>query len=283
MLSRLLLVFRAPAVQFMSAGFVLFIIYAWANPVQDQRRIVVDAGYIDGLEQTFEEAYGKLPSQSELDGEIRHYVEEEVLFREALSLNLHQTDEIVRRRLIGAMEFLTEGAVTLEDPSEAELRDYWKGDDSDSLRPARISLTHVFFSAADRDPQAAERNAEVVLPELQAGAEASRMGDLFLRGSVLRGKSWSALADTFGPHFADLVFTLPAGEWVGPVASPFGFHLVHVDQKVVARELEFEEVRDEVEADWRRHRVHQVRADYLDELVRKYAVIIETSAEEFDE
>lgn len=278
MVARLLMVFRYPAVQFLFAGFVLFMIYAWTNPAQDQRRIVVGAAVIDGLEQRFLATYNRPPSQSELDGEIRRHVEEEILFREALSLNLHLTDEIVRRRLIGTMEFLDEGAAAFEHPVEDDLRDDWQGRHGDFVKPARISLTHVFLSA-DEDPQAAQRRAEAVLPELQAGAAASRVGDLFLRGRVLRGKSRSALAELFGPRFADEAFTLPTGEWAGPIASPFGYHLVHVNQKVATRELAFEEVRDELEADWRRHRVHQIRAERLNDLVHDYEVIIETRAE----
>jgi hypothetical protein len=45
-------------------------------------------------------------------------VREEVLFREAIAMGLDRNDDIVRRRLVQKMEFLTPGATAGEEKGE---------------------------------------------------------------------------------------------------------------------------------------------------------------------
>src|SRR5207248_607365 len=67
---------------------------------------------------------GALPTGSEEAALIQRYIDNEVLYREALALGLDRGDIIVRRRLVQKMEFLTEGLDPLPEPTDAELQAY---------------------------------------------------------------------------------------------------------------------------------------------------------------
>src|SRR5690606_31157400 len=100
-------IIRSPLLHFLAIGAGLFIIYSWVAPDDEApgrpgRAIVVPAG----------------------SGAL--FVEDEVLYREAMALGLHAADPIVRRRLIQKMRFLLEDTAPIAEPTEAELAAYLK-------------------------------------------------------------------------------------------------------------------------------------------------------------
>ncbi len=266
-----------PAILFLIAGAVLFILYAWLNPTHDPKTVHVSAGRIAALEKSFASVNQRVPTPEERQAFIHRYIEEEVLYREALALNLHLSDEIVRRRLVGTMEFLNESAAAYEDPSEEDLRTFWQSNRTDFIRPARLSLTHVYFNA-DNGAEEAKAAAEAALPQLIDGAEPRTLGDLFLRGRVLRGKNQSQLADIFGTTLAQELMAMDVGPWLGPVTSVFGFHLVRIDKRVEMNERSFEDVREDLLAAWRQQRIKTLRIERLNNLVESYNVVVDDEA-----
>ena len=78
-----------------------------------------------------------------------------------------------------------------------------------------------------------------MLEQLWAGATppdtVTALTDPFPLGHEQRAQSHDALARVFGSDFAGQVFTLPLGTWAGPLASPFGLHLIWVHAKQPAR------------------------------------------------
>jgi parvulin-like peptidyl-prolyl isomerase len=58
------------------------------------------------------------------------------------------------------------------------------------------------------------------------------------------------ITPVFGPEFAAALVVAPVGEWVGPVSSKLGLHIIHVDDRVAGRIPELAEVRVAVEEKW---------------------------------
>ena len=58
------------------------------------------------------------------------------------------------------------------------------------------------------------------------------------------------VADRFGAGFAaGGVFEIKPGEWSGPIASAYGFHIVFVSRRAAARVPDFAEVDDRIATD----------------------------------
>src|SRR4029079_7510532 len=111
---------REPLVHFAFFGGLLL----WADhlrrpppPAAEGRRIVVTRRLSEELRGDFARRRGRPATAEEERQEIDHYVEEEALFRAALRLGLHESDTIVRRRLVQRMRFLEEDAAPLREPS----------------------------------------------------------------------------------------------------------------------------------------------------------------------
>jgi hypothetical protein len=83
-------------------GAILFGLYQrLGNHAEDAaavtREIIVSQGRIGSLAVTFTRLWNRPPTQEELEGLIRDYIREEVMYREALALGLDRDDTIVRR------------------------------------------------------------------------------------------------------------------------------------------------------------------------------------------
>ncbi len=84
-------------------------------------RIEVPAAEIRRMREVWTVQWQRPPRPDEMRSLIEEYVREQVLFREAVAIGLDRDDEIVRRRLIQKMEFLSqEMKPGAERPAEVE-------------------------------------------------------------------------------------------------------------------------------------------------------------------
>ncbi len=63
------------------------------------------------------------------------------------------------------------------------------------------------------------------------------------------------------------------GQWAGPVESGYGRHLVRVTAFEAGRVPPLEEIRAEVERDWRAEMSRSLSEDRLDALMSRYAIV----------
>src|SRR5437867_3806925 len=82
---------REPLVHFAVLGVVLFALHRWVAP-PETRRIVLSAAMIQGLRQDYVRRYGSEPTADEQAALIQRFIDNEVLYREALALGLDRGD-----------------------------------------------------------------------------------------------------------------------------------------------------------------------------------------------
>ncbi len=176
-------------------------------------------------------------------------IDAEESFREALDLGLDRDDPIIRRRLARQVERLAviaDGPIRVEP--EAVHSFYDRHQDHFSI-PKRYGFRHVFVRAAG-DPAAAHDRAARLLKGLRAGPAVAGVaelpGDAFPLGSEIPSREAAEIAAEFGPSFSDAVSAAVPGQWIGPIASAFGWHLVLVEAVEAPRVRPLEEVRTEI-------------------------------------
>jgi hypothetical protein len=234
---------REPVWQFLALGAALFLLHRLVRP-SPRERIEVPAEVVAGLVQDHVRRTGARPTPAEREGLVRRYIDDEVLYRTALAEGLDRGDVIVRRRLIQKMEFVTESALEVPEPTEAALAAHVEQHQSRYALPARLSLVQVFV----RRERAAE--AAALLARLEQGAAPEDLGDPFLHGQRFSAQTEEQLAGRFGAGLAARLFALPAGRWAGPLPSPHGLHLVRVTERQEGRPARLPEVRERAREDW---------------------------------
>lgn len=268
---------REPLVHFLAIGAALFAINTVVQgpdqgPTGDT--IVISEGRVSQIAESFLLLSGRLPTREELQGLVDDFISEEVGYREAVAMGLDADDTIVRRRMRQKLEFLIEDDAASSDPSQAELQ-AWLDAHADAYRlPERRALRQVLLSADKRGPAAAEQAASL-LPVLRAGADPAGQGDASMLPAAMPLTTEEGVAALFGADFARSAFSYPGKDWFGPVASPFGQHLVMVISVEPGRAVALEDVAAKVRADMVEARRNDARDAFHARMRKRYAIEID--------
>ena len=267
---------REPLTRFFAAGAGLFLLYALVGDraPTDDRRIVIDRYELEALAALWQAQWRRPPTRDELTRLVVDRVREEVLYREALALNLDENDVLVRRRLAEKLEMALNDVAATAEPSTDELRGYFESHADRYVEPPGLTLTHRFFSR-DRRGESADDDARVALAPLAAGGTVD--DDSFHAAKTLALEDAGRLEQIFGTAFRDAVLdhaALPRSRhaWFGPVSSAYGAHLVRVDAYREGRRRTLDEVREIVLDDWRRDHVAAREAERYAEMRASYDV-----------
>lgn len=210
------------------------------------RVIVIDAAVRAQVAANAERRLGRAPTPAELADETERWIDEEVLYREAVARGLDRDDPMIHQRIAGRMSYVIEQATSIPEPSEAELRAWFAAHGERWSVAEHIDFTHVFVAGSDA---AAETRATELAAALGAGAAPERLGDRFSGGHRYRGRKLADLALAFGDEFVDGLATQAPGTWVRR-RSRHGLHVVRVDRIDAAKAADFERARLDVRKEW---------------------------------
>jgi len=268
---------REPLVHFLLLGAALFALDAWLRPAAVpvvSTEIVVSEARIASLAQNFHRTWRRPPTKEELDGLVESFVKEEVMVREALALGLDRDDAIIRRRLQQKMEFVSEEAAALAQPTDEDLARYLAAN-ADAFRvEARASFAQVYLDPRRRAATLAA-DAKRLLDVLNSPRppDPAQLGDrLLLLEPGYEDAPQAEVARLFGADFAEALVKQPVGQWVGPIASGYGAHLVRVDALVPGGTPKLDEVRPLVEREWANARRQELGKAFYDRLRAKYTI-----------
>jgi parvulin-like peptidyl-prolyl isomerase len=281
-------------------------------PVQ-REPIVISAAQISVMEEDFVRHWGIVATPQQLSALIAQTVEEEMLYREARVLALDFQDSSVDRRLIEKMRVVSDHpgrspdelirearALGLDDDivirrlmiakmrillardplapalTETDLEDYLHRHRERFLQPAEVTFSHLFL---DESVQGAdlENAAQATLAKARTipPADAIALSDPFLLGQRFQAYSQPRITARFGMAFAEQIFSLEPGAWSEPIASPFGLHLVLVEEKREPRLPELDAVRGQLMETVGGERSAQRLAQGLAHLREQYEIRIE--------
>jgi hypothetical protein len=271
---------KEPLVHFLVLSIAIFAAYFAVNRSGGARidRIVVTRATIEQLATRFTASWQRPPTAEELKGLVDDDVKEEIYYREALALGLDKDDALIRRRLRQKMEFLIDAEAEGIAPTEAELETYLKAHAGAFAADAEMSLQQVFLNPQHHADAAAD--AAMLLTQLRAdkAADPSGLGDTTLLPSELPLTDMTAIQQMFGGDFAAGLANSPEGQWIGPIASAFGLHLVRVMERKTGGVPKLDLVRAAVAREWANERRKALEATSFQKLLTRYQVVVEPPA-----
>ena len=135
----------------------------------------------------------------------------------------------------------------ISEPSEEEIQQFFN-EHTDRLKtPPKLRVRHILLPG---DPKL-QKESEQMIAELSAVATAENFAELARQHSVCPsaaggGDLGFVRREDLDPAFAELAFQLPVGEVGGPVRTPFGLHLLLVEEQRVPAPLTLEEARPNI-------------------------------------
>ncbi len=258
-----------PLLHFLLIGAGLFTLYQIVSPSDNGKDIIViDDDIVNRSLIIFEKEWGRPPTREELDGLIARQVKQEVLYRQALKMNLDHNDELIKRRMEQKLNFITNDLATMDEPTNAQLEEYYSEHQSKYIIAQRVSYIHIYFNPDKRSR--AKEDAERILNSLPVEAPNIRylesLGDPFPFLSEVRRADQAEIASQMGDAFAASVLNLPTHQWSGPVLSGYGTHLVYILEKLPEETLPLAAVKEDLMRDY----TYDVYQDYNNKIYEDF-------------
>jgi len=269
-------VWREPLVHFLLIGVALFVFYDQTREQGSEapNRIVMSSGQVEQLAANFKRTWMRPATDAELTALIENYVRDEVFYREALAMGLDQSDPVVRQRMRSKLEFILEDLSSAEVADEVLLAYLQEHPDKFRTQP-QVSFQQVYLNPDRRTDLVAE--AETVLASLNGGAASDSLGDPTLVPYAFTLATQAEIERSLGESFGrEVVELVPSDDWVGPVFSAFGGHLLKVGESVDARLPDLSEIRELVEREYVVERRNEIKDLAYAKLREGYDVTIET-------
>lgn len=271
-------IIRQPLLHFLLIGGLLFALYYVINPTtKGKDTIVIDDEQVSRMVTVFEKEWNRSPSEEEMKGILERYIQQEVYYRKALLMNLDHNDEIIRRRLDQKLRFITNDMATLKEPTDDELKAFYKKQSSKYRLPATYSFSHIYFSPDKRRDAMAD--ASVVLEGLPKNDvtlnELIKKGDAFPFAYHVDGLTDKEIAGQMGDDFVKALQQLPLKKWTGPVLSGYGTHLLFLNAVKPASEPGLSLVKQEVLRDYQYDLQQQYNTQLLNDFKKDFTIILD--------
>lgn len=305
---------RSPIVQIAAVVAIVYLAiperaFQKFEPVQ--LPIQVAAANFESAVLAWEKVHGTPPTEADEELILDRLAADEVLFRRALELGLDETpitdvrlkqlaefvggvdehgaqqdfieelkgqefaqrDPIMRSHLIQTMKLV---ARKVDVPDGDELVSFYSLERDRFMRPAQYEVRHLYFSTEKRGA-AAHKDAEEAFNSLgqEPDAHAAPTGDRFNAGSYFSMRLADRIRGALGEEIGAALESAPLNEWIGPLESPYGWHLVRVEDTVPAHAPQLAVISSEVLHTYLRMRGDERLARTLRSLRLRYGVELE--------
>lgn len=257
---------REPLLHFVVLGGLLFAgDHLLVARDDDPRAIVVGAAVDAEATRLFEASRGRAPTREELDALRRVWLDNEVLYREGLALQVDRGDSAIRERVIFKALSVVDAGTKLPRIDDKGLRDWFEAHRSRYDEPPRFDFQEAALSG-----DTSEAAVRAFVDALNAGTP----GDARAGLRVFKGRPLSNLVQSYGAEFARSLEAAPAGEWRAQPTRD-GWRAMRLDAAVAPRPASYESLRTVVLQDWTDAVLAEQRSAAVRALAKKYTVRFE--------
>lgn len=269
-------ILREPLIHFLLLGGMLFALYSFLNKDEinpEDYTIHITQSDVDRLVKAYQKNWNSSPDRATLAAIIDEEVNTELLYREALRMNLDHNDEIIRRRLKQKFEFLVKDLVSLDQTSEKDLQSFYQEHPQSYQYPKTISFSQIYFSPDKRkNPQ---QDAITLFSQIDNQSSLlafKQKGDDFHLPTDFIKKNKESVRQDFGKQFADSLFQINQPGWASPILSGYGYHLVYLENILPSAPIPFERIKEKVAQDWKQQQQLLYNEQLLKNLRSQYTV-----------
>jgi len=257
---------REPLLHFLFLGLLLF----GADHVLNARRedpqtITVGTDVQKEVREIFVAGMKREPTPGDMQKLVDRWVDNEVLYREGLSLGLDRGDSTIRERVIFKAMSIARSGLSLPPIDEAKLRAWFEARHDRYDTPARYDFMEAVV-IGDSTPETLETFASA----LNGTARSDTQSDL----RVFKDRPHTNLVESYGSEFATRLTQLKVGEWQA-VPSSAGLRVVRVEALKPGTTAKFDDMKDSVHQDWKDDTMAQLTSDAVREMGKKYTVRME--------
>jgi peptidyl-prolyl cis-trans isomerase D len=173
-------------------------------------------------------------------------------------------------------ELRVEQLATQVTPTDDELRQLYEENRAALVVEERRRARHILIPVEENDDEAAlkkadeaaRKQAESVMAEARAGKDFAELAKKYSKDvtAVNGGEMDPAQRQDIPGPFGDALFAMKVGDISGPVKSQFGYHLIKLEEIQAGSQKPFEEVRAELDSEFRATRAAQIFGDRQEQI-----------------
>jgi hypothetical protein len=235
---------------------------ARSSRADDPHTIVVGADVDSEAKETFKAARGRDPNPKELEALHRVWLDNEVLYREGLALQVDKGDPAIRERVIFKALSVVDSNVKLPPADDKTLRVWFEAHREKYDEPARYDFEEAAL-AGD--------NSEAAVRDFVKALSSGMPGDAKAGLRVFKGRPHSNLIESYGPEFAETLEHAPLNVWQA-LRTRDGWRAMRLNAVISAKPAVFAAVRGVVMQDFRDAIASQQRSAAVHALAKKYKI-----------
>jgi hypothetical protein len=259
---------REPLLHFVVLGALLFgLDHALVARTDDPHVILMGAEVDAEARHTFQAARGRPPTADELAALRKVWLDNEVLYREGMAMQVDRGDSAIRERVIFKALSVVDANTKLP-PHDGDVLERWfQAHRAKYDEPARFD-----FEEAALDGDASEAAVRAFVGELEAGAP----GDARAGLRVFKARPLPNLVQSYGAAFAHALETARPGHWEA-MKTQDGWRAIRLDALAPPVPADFKAMQATVLQDWTDAVLAEQRSAAVQALARKYVVKTESA------
>ncbi|WP_331616729.1 peptidylprolyl isomerase [Roseateles sp.] len=266
---------REPLLHFLLLGGVLFgVDHVMVGRADDPMRIVVGPEVDAEATQVFTASRGRAPDAKELAALRQVWLDNEVLYREGLALQLDKGDSAIRERVIFKSLSMIDAGVKLPPADDAHLRGWFESHREKYDDPARFDFEEAVLPG-DADEAALRAFVAKLNGGVNGGANGGASNDTGAGLRVFKGRPHANLVQSYGADFAKAIESSTVGEWrvfrTVEGGNP-AWRAMRLVSTTPARPGDFNVLRGVVLQDWTDATLSEQRSAAVLALSRKYTI-----------
>lgn len=178
-------------------------------------------------------------------------------------------------------EYINDVVKKLKKPTDQEAEAFFTANKDSYTTPASIRAQHILIAlkpdARPEEVTAAEAKAKTVYDELTAGADFGKLAEKYSDDPESKAKGGDLgtfNAEQMPPEFSKPVLTMKKDELGRPFRTPYGIHIVKINDLIAARQMEFKDVKEDVATRLDNQNREKAVSEELERLKKKYKVKI---------
>jgi hypothetical protein len=262
---------REPLLHFVLIGAALFAgDYLVNRDKANPRVITVDAAVDAEAVRVFQDARGRAPNTDELYALRRVWLDNEVLYREGLALQMDQGDKAIRDRVIFKALSTINAGLKLPPVNDTVLRAWFENNRSKYDEPARFDFSEAVLPEASPT----EASATALANSLNATAGTNTVAETQASLRVFKGRPQANIVQSYGADFSRALAEAPVSEW-RVMRHADTWRVMRLEAITAPKAATFEPLRTAVLADWTDAVMAEQRAAAVKAMALKYQVVTE--------
>lgn len=205
---------------------------------------------------------------------LNRLIDEELLIQRGIKIGLLDSDPTVRKAISAAMiESVVTEASTVK-PTTVELKTFYDENKAFFMQPGRLWVRQIYFSSSSPNPYSrALKAVEAMQAGLNFEEALKQFGDepiLQIPDGLLPPQK---LREYIGPTLLQFALTMQPNDVSNPLSSGDSYRILQMVDVQKEEVADFETIRPQVEAEFRRRAGDKALRDYLDDLHKSADIV----------